>query len=172
MVTIYILRLNDNKFYVDSEIEGESKEKKIECMDLNNIPNVIRKHIDGYGGEWTKKYTPISIYKVIKKSNKRDVNKYTKIMMSKYGIENVRGGAYNSIKLNEIDNLLLTNEITRGERCEDNWICNICDKEFDEEDELMEHIYYCKEKQNICYRCNKRGHYISECKGNTIREIY
>jgi hypothetical protein len=83
---IYILKLIDNKYYV-----GKS----------DNVEKRFMEHVRGYGSAWTKKYEPIEIEEIITNASKYDEDKYVKIYMEKYGIDNVRGGAYSSIELNE-----------------------------------------------------------------------
>jgi hypothetical protein len=83
---IYILKLIEDKYYV-----GKS----------DNVPKRFMEHVTGNGSAWTKKYNPIAIDKVYKNASKYDEDKYIKIYMENYGIENVRGGAYSSIELND-----------------------------------------------------------------------
>jgi hypothetical protein len=157
MIIVYILRLCENKFYIDS-IDVDKYANQIEEITKN-----IQIHIDGYDIEWTRLYKPIGIYQIYKNCNIEDENKYTKIMMSKYGIDNVRGGIYKDLKLTETEMIILMNEIIESEKDGENWCCSICDRDFEEEYELMEHEYICKKNLNICYRCNKKGHYDSDC---------
>jgi cellular nucleic acid-binding protein len=82
---IYVLRLANGKYYV-----GKS----------DNVTNRYEQHINGHGSAWTKKYKPISIEKTIENVSSFEEDKVTKEYMSKYGIENVRGGSYVEIELN------------------------------------------------------------------------
>jgi len=88
--TIYTLELENNKYYV-----GKS------CVSKQRI----LKHFQEEGSEWTKLYKPIKIIEIIPDCDNYDEDKYTKIYMDKYGINNVRGGSYVQIELNE-DNFL------------------------------------------------------------------
>ena len=86
MVFIYILQLEQGKYYV-----GKTTNPK---MRLEN-------HFDLTGSSWTKKYKPINIYAIIPDCDNYDEDKYTKIYMEKFGIDNVRGGSYCQIELNK-----------------------------------------------------------------------
>ena len=85
MVYIYILKLEQGKYYV-----GKS----------NTPLDRILSHFNGKGSVWTKKYTPIEIHSVLPDMDDYDEDKYTKIMMDEYGVENVRGGSYTSLNIN------------------------------------------------------------------------
>lgn len=86
MVYIYVLKLKDNKYYVGKTINPEFR---------------IKNHFHKNGSAWTKKYKPLKIEALIPDCDDYDEDKYTKIYMDKYGIENVRGGSFVSIKLDE-----------------------------------------------------------------------
>jgi hypothetical protein len=90
MVYIYVLKLENNKYYI-----GKTENPKIR----------LENHFSSNGSEWTKLYKPIKIIEIIPNCDNYDEDKYTKIYMDKYGIDNVRGGSYVQIELNE-DNFL------------------------------------------------------------------
>jgi cellular nucleic acid-binding protein len=94
--TIYILELQDGKYYVGK---------------TDNVNKRYQEHVNGYGSAWTKKYKPISIIKQITTSSAFDEDKYTKEYMSKYGIDNVRGGSYVQMSLSEFHTEALKMEI-------------------------------------------------------------
>lgn len=96
MEYIYILKLKNSKYYV-----GKTQ----------NIEKRYEQHVNGTGSAWTKKYKPLSIIKRIKSTSQFDEDKYVKEYMSKYGIENVRGGTYTSIELDDISLLQLQKEL-------------------------------------------------------------
>jgi len=83
---IYILKLDNDKYYV-----GKTK----------NIIKRVHFHKNNLGSEWTKKYKYKSIIKTIESDSPFDEDKYVKIYMNKYGIDNVRGGSYNQIELTD-----------------------------------------------------------------------
>jgi cellular nucleic acid-binding protein len=99
---IYILRLQGQKFYV-----GKS----------DNIMLRYQQHMNGGGSAWTKKYKPISLEKTIENVSPFEEDKVTKEYMSKYGIENVRGGSYTAIELSEEDEDTLRRELRSANDC-------------------------------------------------------
>ena len=96
MEYIYILKLKNNKYYIGKTQDVEKR---------------FMQHINGVGSSWTKKYKPVSIIKQIKSTSQFDEDKYVKEYMSKYGIENVRGGTYTSIELDDISLFQLQKEL-------------------------------------------------------------
>ena len=79
MVFIYILNLAQNKFYV-----GKTDKPKFR----------LDSHFKNGGCAWTKKYKPIQIIGLFPDCDDFDEDKYTLKYMSKYGIDNVRGGSF------------------------------------------------------------------------------
>ena len=99
MVIIYILELENNKYYI-----GKSKKE--------NVDNRIKQHFDGRGSEWTKIHKPIKSTKV-EDCVDEDEDKYVIIYMKKYGIPNVKGGSFCQIQLPE-HNILTLNQMIQG----------------------------------------------------------
>lgn len=93
---IYILKLENNKFYV-----GKTK----------NILIRYKQHVNGNGSFWTKKFKPIHIDKLIYDCDDFDEDKYVKIYMSIHGIDNVRGGTYIQEKLSKNIKKFIISEI-------------------------------------------------------------
>lgn len=84
MVYIYVLKLQNGKYYV-----GKTSNPKFR----------IENHFNSNGSEWTKKYKPITLLELIPNCDDYDEDKYTKMYMDKYGIDNVRGGSYTLLHL-------------------------------------------------------------------------
>jgi hypothetical protein len=87
MLYIYILKLIKGKYYV-----GKTK----------NPTFRLKNHFNSYGSAWTKIYKPVKLIKIIGNCDDYDEDKYTKMYMDKYGIDNVRGGSFVTLKLDEI----------------------------------------------------------------------
>ena len=83
---IYILRLAEGKYYV-----GKS----------DNVLTRLQQHMNGNGSAWTQKYKPVALEKTMENVSPFDEDKITKEYMSKYGIDNVRGGSYVQIELSK-----------------------------------------------------------------------
>ena len=85
MVTIYILKCKEDKYYVGKVAD--------------NVYKRIKQHFDGKGAKWTQKYQPIDIIDVRRGLTDRDESKITIDVMKVFGIHNVRGGAYTKMRL-------------------------------------------------------------------------
>ena len=96
MVTIYVVRLEGGKYYI-----GKS----------NNIITRYHQHINGSGSSWTRKYKPVALEKTIENASSFEEDKVTKEYMSKYGIDNVRGGSYVEMELSDFHKDALNMEI-------------------------------------------------------------
>ena len=90
MVTIYILALEENKYYV-----GKWKPA--------NVAKRIQQHFDGKGAKWTKRYRPYRVCRIIHDRDDTDETIVTIEMMKIHGIENVRGGSLSRVCLTKKD---------------------------------------------------------------------
>ena len=106
---IYILKLENYKYYVGK---------------TNNVGDMYKNHSNGIVRIWTKINKPISIIRTINNTSPLDEDKYVKEYMIKYGIENVRGGSYNQIKLNE-ENIRFLEKKLNISYDDKNYQCNI-----------------------------------------------
>jgi predicted GIY-YIG superfamily endonuclease len=106
MEHIYILKLKEGKYYI-----GKTK----------NIEKRWNEHLSGEGSGWTKKYKPTFLMKIIVSTSYFDEDKYVKEYMAKYGIENVRGGTYSNIVLDDNSILVLEKEIRHSQN-----LCTRC----------------------------------------------
>lgn len=103
MVEIYVLECQQGKYYV-----GKTK----------NIHRRVASHFRGKTTAWTSKYPPVKIIEVISNCDAFDEDKYTKIYMNRYGIDNVRGGTYVQLELDASTKEYLKRElITAQDRC-------------------------------------------------------
>lgn len=140
--TIYILQLENEKYYVGSLFLTSADPEVAEH------PRIL-KHFHGTGAEWTRLHIPIKLLEIKTPVDEFEEDKQTKIYMSRYGIDNVRGGSYCEIKLNEHQIYCLEKEMATAKD-----LCFKCG--------LPGHYAkYCR--VITCYKCGKTGHYASQC---------
>ncbi len=96
MTSVYILKLENDKYYIGK---------------TNDIKKRLKEHISQKASNWTTKHKIISVEKIIENVDSFDEDKYVKEYMSKYGIDNVRGGSYTTEKLDYEQKKLLQKEI-------------------------------------------------------------
>jgi predicted GIY-YIG superfamily endonuclease len=108
MVYIYILKLQQGKYYVGKTTNPDFR---------------LEKHFSSSGSAWTKKYKPISVLEIIPNCDDYDEDKHTIKYMEKYGINNVRGGSFCEIKLSD-NNRITLNQIIKSVTDK----CYICGK--------------------------------------------
>jgi hypothetical protein len=151
MVFIYILKLEEGKYYVGK---------------TNNPHFRLNNHFHYNGSAWTKKYKPIQIIEIIPDCNDYDEDKYTRMYMDKYGINNVRGGSFVSLILDEstINHLTRMSNGTNNKcfkcgkkghfvkNCKENkkckyvWSCDYCNEKFNTKKLCEIHEEDCKYK--------------------------
>jgi cellular nucleic acid-binding protein len=165
MVYIYILELENYKYYVGKTTNPDFR---------------IDSHFNSNGSAWTKKYKPIRLNQLIPDCDDYDEDKYTKIYMDKYGINNVRGGTYSQINLDEntIESLLKMNQTVTNK-------CYLCGKSGHfakncQKDELKyENIFSCEycntrftnqiKYYEHEYKCGKSGHFAKNCQKDEVK---
>lgn len=87
MSIIYTLKLEKEKYYVGL---------------TNNVDRRMKQHKEGNGSAWTKKYKFVRVISTVK-GDAMDEEKRTLEMMDKYGVQNVRGGSYTTLKISAHD---------------------------------------------------------------------
>jgi predicted GIY-YIG superfamily endonuclease len=134
MLYIYILKLENNKYYVGKTFKP--------IIRLND-------HFICNGSYWTKKYKPISVIDIIPNADDFDEDKYTIKYMKKYGIENVRGGSFCQIILND-SNIITINQMINGNSNR----CYICGDANHFAKECIKKSYQNIELNTINDKCN------------------
>ena len=109
MVFIYVLQLEQGKYYIGK---------------TNNPTFRLENHFNLNGSAWTKKYKPTKVLELIPDCDDYDEDKYTRKYMDKYGMDNVRGGSFCEINLNE-NNIATLNQMSNGT----NNKCFVCGSE-------------------------------------------
>ena len=169
MVNIYVLKLKSGKYYVGK---------------TNNVNVRLNDHIRSKGSTWTKKYKPISVEHVFKNCDNLDEDKYTLKLMSEKGIDNVRGGSFCKIKLNQASKEIIQRMLrSKDDKCHfcgeaGHFIRNCSTKalvkmnldEFESEEESEEEYEEEYEEESevwFCSYCNKE---FDTKKGATFHE--
>jgi len=158
MVYIYVLKLQQNKYYIGK---------------TNNPQYRIEDHVNSQGSSWTVKYPPTNIHQIIPDCDEFDEDKYTIKYMKEKGIDNVRGGSFCEINLS-VENCNTIQRMINGstDKCykcglEGHFVndckvklgpqknsvktiayqCSFCNKKFDTEKGAKFHEnVYCKKK--------------------------
>lgn len=170
MITIYVLKCGNGKYYV-----GKTKKTAMKRY---------KEHVTGKGCAWTRKYKPTELIECFQGDN-FDEDKKTKQYMDKYGIDNVRGGSYSQLKLDQSSIASLKREMNGA-----NDKCNICGKSGHfmrdcpnnfknflrsidikfkqvktkhEREKLVNELEQKLKKENRCFRCWGKGHFEKKC---------
>ena len=168
MLYIYILELESNKYYIGKTTNPEFR---------------LDKHFDGSASVWTNKYKPIKLIELISNCDNFDEDKYTLKYMEKYGIDNVRGGSFCQIVLNQ-ENLNTINKMIKNSTSKDNFDSPL-DTKYDEylkkftnigraNDEigLLEiEFEYCKNLNNILECINNNWKTVIIGYSNRVNEL-
>ena len=164
MVFIYAIKLEQGKYYIGKTSNPQFR---------------LKSHFISNGSAWTKKYKPLKILEIKANCDDYDEDKITRQYMDKYGINNVRGGSFVSVKLGKSEMDILkqmsngtnnkcfvcgkvghfANDCQEKESCDSDsneecevWSCSYCGKEFDTYKGATFHEnVYCKMKKNSYY---------------------
>jgi hypothetical protein len=170
MVYIYVLKLENEKYYVGKTMNPSFR---------------MESHFNENGSAWTKKYKPIKLEALIPDCDDYDEDKYTRKYMDKYGVENVRGGSFISIDLDE-NTLNCLTQMSNGtndkcfkcgmkghfaKNCKEKieyeyvevWCCDFCHKEFNTKQKCNLHEKSCNKNNE---KCNCPSSYFSPHRKN------
>lgn len=104
---VYVLKCNSLKYYV-GRVAGSIPE----------LEKRFQQHLNGTGSEWTKRYKPIEIIKQNPSVDKWDEDNEVYKQMEIHGVDNVRGGTYCQIKLQDWQIKSISSKLTSvNDRC-------------------------------------------------------
>lgn len=177
-MSIYVLKCETDKYYVGKTY---------------NIDRRYNEHAVQNGSEWTKCHKPLEIIEQIDNCDDFDEDKYVLKYMSKYGIDNVRGGSFSTVIL-DYDTREYIIRMIRGstDKCfkcgSTDHFANNCDNA-PAETNMTPRCFICKryghnapkcyankdmngryitqKQKHCCYRCGRNGHMVLECKNVT-----
>tara|TARA_Y100000389_G_C17375866_1_gene471609 strand:- start:555 stop:1157 length:603 start_codon:yes stop_codon:yes gene_type:complete len=152
MITIFVLKLENDKYFVYYTYEKN--------LDYNKI-NILK-------FDFIKNFKVLTCIEELYNCNIFDVDKIVKIYMNKYGIENVRGGTYVNDKLTHNETHILEQELQfiNNQTKKNNELLKILENEnniliheaIKKPVIIQKHVYYIP--CNICkYNCVGRGSY-------------
>ncbi len=147
-INIYILELTNNKFYVGKTTNPTFRLEQHFNTNLR------------LGSAWTRKYKPIRILEIITNCDDYDEDKYTLKYIKKYGVDNVRGGSFCQIELDE-DTINTINRMINGStdkcyKCGGNHFVNNCTNNSTNNSNKI-----------TCFRCQREGHDADDCYAKT-----
>ena len=103
MADVYVLKCEGNKYYVGK---------------TNNCMRRITNHFRGGATAWTSLHKPTHVVEIFQNCDPFDEDKIAKKYMATYGIDNVRGGSYVKVKIDDYQKAFLKHEfITAQDRC-------------------------------------------------------
>lgn len=148
MAIIYCIRLQGGKYYV-----GQTRNE-------STFKQRLARHKSGEGSAYTKLYKPLDDCIEFQKEVDTEhagiyEDTHVKIMMKKHGVDNVRGGSYSQIYLDDAQRCVLQKELFGATdacfKCgsKEHWVRD-CDKKI--------------LQTNACFKCGVDGHWAKDCK--------
>jgi cellular nucleic acid-binding protein len=135
MESLYILQLTSGKYYVGK---------------TTDVIKRFDQHKNGNGSAWTKKYAPMRLVETRPITSPHDETNVTKDLMKKYGVDNVRGGAYTAVDLPEEQEDMIRHELRSA----------------------SDSCYKCGKPGHFANRCTRKSSFTANCScGRTFLDL-
>ena len=162
---LYVLELKHGKYYVGT---------------TNNLQRRFQEHVDGTGSVWTRKYAPLGIERSVIVDGPLHEDRVTKELMLMHGIDNVRGGSYCRIDLDDGQYQSLTTELRSaagvcfkcGRPGHFAAQCHVKDTSKKTERKTQRHSRAGSKRHQGCFRCGRSGHFADTCYARTDVDGY
>lgn len=161
-LSIYALRCECDKYYVGK---------------TNNEQRRVLEHFGSFGSAWTSMYRPLEVVAVYHNCDDLDEDKYTKIYMRAYGIDNVRGGSYSQVTLDPVTRAFLEREICGADdrcyRCgKQGHFVAACREKTHADGHIIDDTVMQDAQSNRCTRCGRASHVAAQCFARTHADGY
>jgi predicted GIY-YIG superfamily endonuclease len=161
---LYVLELEGGKYYVGT---------------TNNLQRRFQEHVDGAGSAWTRQHAPLAIERSVVVDGPLHEDRVTKELMLKHGIDNVRGGSYCRIEVDDDQFQSLTTELRSATgvcfqcgrtghfaaQCRSKVVSGNDGRE--QENTSAKRTKTAEKRDDGCFRCGRRGHFASACYART-----
>lgn len=135
---IYVIECESSKWYVGRTTQDAERR--------------FAEHVEGKkASEWTKTYRPLRLASVEKMKTKFDEDVKVLELMTRFGMDNVRGGSYCQMILSEAQRKVFhSQQATASNTC---FLCH-----------SPSHFFAnCPFKAGACFICKKTGHRAKDC---------
>lgn len=164
-LVLYVLQLENGKYYVGKSANPSARYKQ---------------HKDGKGAAWTQKYKPVKFVGTRPLNSEHDENNLTKDLMKTHGVNNVRGGSYTKIVLDDSVRAVIEMELAgNADKC---YTCGCAghfarrcplkdvlaeEEEDEEEDDEEDDEEEDDEEEDVCSTCGRNSHTSGGCYART-----
>jgi GAG-polyprotein viral zinc-finger/GIY-YIG catalytic domain len=151
---VYVLKLKHGKYYVGT---------------ADDVDRRFAQHCagDGTGSEWTRRHEPIEIVHQ-QRGNRFFENMLVLQWMNRFGLDNVRGGTFSSVVLQQAQRDEITRQLNHAaNRClncgsQNHWVsqCPVFSGSTEEQERGRE---YGRRRRMECTRCGRDSHTEEDC---------